>query len=543
MNAEELENNGTRMINTIKRKKIWVAVCGDIRLEFELYLILNKVTALRDKGLIDGIVVSTWNGSADKIPGLRTLLNETGIALIESDPVDQLLEDYTHMSFLRQAVQLQAAIEVIPDDVFLLRCRTDFSYTTVNNIVDCLTNQVRVQNDSVGILKYKLIVDEISISLPFVFKDISFYGYIEDIDKMILLDLTKYTKKQLLMADFSFFLNPFLKRITYLDDFYKKVNYIELKKLLEKLDEKSISDFPTALVNLFALYFDIIRKNILCHPEYDIDEQLNLDDLLLRRKYVLKRWHLVLPTTNIIESVLNNKNSSSKLQTRFIDATKKIPYMISNGLSKQEVNELRSWTLYHYKIDIVKTRNKIEENPFGINIKTALQKMHPEFAEQIEIVNEIQQENKRIEDCFVSCYTQCGEELKKKIIPSMIRYIGWDKNVLKILANAITRGLCDDNSIANTKKILAKYLDSLLNQTCPTTIASLYLILKSIGNAEMSTCTEAYLYNVRRYLEENCEEAPETLNDFKETLSRNMKKRPMGYSNEIMNELHLIVNI
>lgn len=50
----------------IMGKKVWAIVCGAIRQEFELYTTLAMLCDYRSKGLLEGIVISTWKGKCLK---------------------------------------------------------------------------------------------------------------------------------------------------------------------------------------------------------------------------------------------------------------------------------------------------------------------------------------------------------------------------------------------------------------------------------------------------------------------------------------------
>ena len=91
------------------KQPVWTVILGNFRQEFELYTTISYLCELRQKGVIDGILISTWKGEADKIVGLRDKFSELGVELVETDP----LEDntgYTSLNYLRQSTQMKAAL-------------------------------------------------------------------------------------------------------------------------------------------------------------------------------------------------------------------------------------------------------------------------------------------------------------------------------------------------------------------------------------------------------------------------------------------------
>ena len=54
-----------------EKRCIWAVICGAVRQEFELYNVIALLCEWRAKGMIEGIVLSTWKGEIDQIPHLR----------------------------------------------------------------------------------------------------------------------------------------------------------------------------------------------------------------------------------------------------------------------------------------------------------------------------------------------------------------------------------------------------------------------------------------------------------------------------------------
>ena len=100
---------------TNKRHKVWAIVCGAVRQEFELYSILSYLCEYRAKGLIEGIVLSTWVGEVDNVKNLREKLKFLDIHLVEIWPLSEEVSQYTNLNYTRQATQLLNGLRNIPD--------------------------------------------------------------------------------------------------------------------------------------------------------------------------------------------------------------------------------------------------------------------------------------------------------------------------------------------------------------------------------------------------------------------------------------------
>ncbi|MFK7851858.1 MAG: hypothetical protein AB8D78_12860, partial [Akkermansiaceae bacterium] len=65
---------------------IWVVITGNVRSGKEFRRIFQQADALRQQGLIDGILFSTWQDDLDSAPGLESTLKAAGISVIGLKP-------------------------------------------------------------------------------------------------------------------------------------------------------------------------------------------------------------------------------------------------------------------------------------------------------------------------------------------------------------------------------------------------------------------------------------------------------------------------
>lgn len=171
----------------IDKKNVWAVVCGAVRQEFELLSVMTWLCVKRAEGYIDGIVLSTWIGEINNIPNLRNRLEYIGVHIVESPLVSDDIETYFNLNYTRQAIQLDAGLRIVPDDVFVLKCRTDMSMDMLNKMKEVLYDDVNltlIRYGEIGShLSYKIAVGTFGVSIPFVLCDLCYLGYKEDIKK------------------------------------------------------------------------------------------------------------------------------------------------------------------------------------------------------------------------------------------------------------------------------------------------------------------------------------------------------------------------
>lgn len=255
-------------------KKVWAIVCGAIRQEFELYTTLAMLCDYRANGLIEGIVLSTWKGEIENVEGLRKKLEFLDIYVIELNPLDDKLNQYLDMRYLRQAYQLKAGLDFIPNDVFVLKCRTDYSIDKINCAKDILLGNVDLTIGKFGSLNtglcYKFAVYRFTATIPFLLVDSGFIAYKTDMYKMLDYEIMSKKYASVTSPDLTFFLSIFWHRFTIFEEFfitfrwdilYNNVNFPErLTLYLQNADETERKNFalPGIFNKFYALYFVLL---------------------------------------------------------------------------------------------------------------------------------------------------------------------------------------------------------------------------------------------------------------------------------------------
>ena len=282
-----------------EKRRIWVVICGAFRLEIELYHVIALLCEWRSQGLLEGIVISTWKGEAEKLPGIRRKLEYLDIPLLESIPLNDSEGKYTNLNYARQAIQLNAALNCIPDDVFVLKCRTDFCIEQLNAIKSYLYKDMSVR--SMGCfevpIRYKIVVMMISVSLPFFINDIVFFGYKPDIRRMLVFENTFYGIGKVRPPEYCFFQSIFAGLYPVINDYIRIIDTYSVRNMVrDRLSAFSDESFylPGILNKFYALYFSLLyyllrgghlfdnyrQNNHLMVHKYQLDDVL-LDFVLL----------------------------------------------------------------------------------------------------------------------------------------------------------------------------------------------------------------------------------------------------------------------
>lgn len=307
------------------QKEVWAVICGAIRNEFELNSILLRLVLLKRECKIEGIVLSTWLGELDNIDGLRSRLHQLKIPIIETPEITGVNNPYD-LLYKRQATQLNAALKCIPDDVFILKCRTDFSIDYVNYLMshlDKVVLNITNKNKYNFRFKYKILLCMAGISSPFTSVDISFFGHKQDIYKMITFESPIDLVDNEIPPDCYFFLCPFLREYSVLKNFYGKIRFWEFNEIMKNLP-KINKEFklPSLISKVYAEYFTILCSCFNCYdPEYK-NQNTTLNDLFFKENgnCLTTNWIKSISDTRVLEKIfkMEIKNKKTEQLIKFV---------------------------------------------------------------------------------------------------------------------------------------------------------------------------------------------------------------------------------
>ncbi|WP_075201843.1 hypothetical protein, partial [Floricoccus tropicus] len=254
--------------------KTWCVVCGAIRDELELILVLKKLVKMRDHGVIEGIILSTWSNDIDKFNSLRDKIIAQNIKIIEIDSIENRVEinRTNSINYMRQAMQFQAALDILPNDVFILKCRTDRALEHLNKIEKYINNDPNK-------IDYKDNIIDINVNIPKIFdypitilnpktqrilhfSDFVFWGHISDVRKLLNFDISELFLNRDLVANTQWFVYPFLKNFPIIRDYFRIINFRPLISSMNDYLNNSheIMPLPNFFYRVYGTYLLILNK-------------------------------------------------------------------------------------------------------------------------------------------------------------------------------------------------------------------------------------------------------------------------------------------
>lgn len=255
-------------------RSVWAVVCGTIRDQVDFSLIMDYLLKRRQEGVIQGIVLSTWEKELDPFPLLREKLAKNRVAVVVSHPNDDLVADMqsNSVNYWRQATQIQAALDIIPPEAIVLKTRTDRALPTTRRLIEMLDESdplplVTAQAEQRGmqawprVFEHKMAIFKARTGRVFQFADFSFMGYQRDIRKLLNFDVTEFYFKRGIVANTQFFIYPFIREYPVIRDYYRVVDFYPLLEDLQKYTSGGGKAFPEFLERVYAVYFGILATH------------------------------------------------------------------------------------------------------------------------------------------------------------------------------------------------------------------------------------------------------------------------------------------
>jgi TPR repeat protein len=367
---EMTEHAFDRITSISKKHGIYAIICGAIRYEFELKMILIKLTSLVNAGIIDGIVLSTWKNEIDKIENLRVILDNLNITVVESDPVDDSLSSFIYINNARQSIQLNAALNVLPKDCFVLKCRSDLSLGYIDRILETVQNvsfEIKERNRFNIDFNYKICLLTIGLSAPFHSTDIVFFGYADDIRKLILLESKRFLNRDL-PADCIFFLAPFIHRFSIISDYLKLMKYWDINQMIKDMPSiENLSALPSVIIKFFSQYFSIIESCFsLYDSNFDESSEVSLDDLFIKKdsKHTTRGWIKNITDSRVLKKIISGDVKKTRLYDMFqpyIDINKDDNLALLISINQHDVEEFRQFILTQYGSRFLVNSNAVVE--------------------------------------------------------------------------------------------------------------------------------------------------------------------------------------
>jgi hypothetical protein len=206
----------------------WILVTGKIRDPAFLYQRFAFFHKLKQAGLVEQVVFSTWAGELDNHPLIGELMAHCGFFLVETtEPKAVVCGHYLH-----QIVQLTNGLDACASDRFILRTRTDKCGPSDGFVEDQIVRLLSARDNArpcggyqprfqlkVGLPGYHNYISEIA-PLLFWFNDRLYFGLREDLQKLLNLNILSFGFWNLIPEQ-TLFSHPFLDRSTILQQFFK----------------------------------------------------------------------------------------------------------------------------------------------------------------------------------------------------------------------------------------------------------------------------------------------------------------------------------
>lgn len=343
------------------KPSVWAVITGNFRQEFELYTTIAYLCEFRSKGVIDGIVISTWEGEVEKVSGLKQRLDELGIFLVETPALE---EDtvYSSINYLRQSTQLKSALSALPEGAFVLKCRTDYSNYDLNRI-DNIHEGINLVNvnefgDFDAGMDYKIGVLRFGVTTPFTFHDITYMGTKNDLRRLCSLDNSLLSVGYVTWVDMWIFATYFVKRYTVFEDFYRFINSNVFISLMVNITEEKEFILPLFLNKFYALYFVVLYQ---CFYVYDTEvfpenEKLGIEDIFRGKEgmYLRQSWLIEIRNDEIVKRIVLGELAPSKAYDALyseIEKIRKKGYAESLSMTYEDYEELERWGRDYFGVE------------------------------------------------------------------------------------------------------------------------------------------------------------------------------------------------
>ena len=160
-------------------KSITVLLVGQVRNRHVLLSTVENLVALRDKGLVGQVVLSTWT---NEVPRIRHLLPRLETAGVTVKWVDEPVANLSAPgNIVNQMRGVDLALETVEDTAWVLRGRPDL---LVDFDMVASLSAADMSLDQPGVLAHKIWTPFVELCQPMCMSDIAFFGHYADIVKL-----------------------------------------------------------------------------------------------------------------------------------------------------------------------------------------------------------------------------------------------------------------------------------------------------------------------------------------------------------------------
>ncbi len=380
------------------QSKLWAIICGSIRDEIDFAITLDHLIEKRKEGLIEEIVLSTWKGEFENREDLLNALKSLEVIVVQSDPIDGITNK-NYLSYQRQSTQLFAGMRVVPEDKFILKCRTDLSLLYVKKLLhDYETSDLSISNHNEYnyFMKYKILTVFQSISVPFGFGDVAFIGHKNDLYNLVGVTPLHIVTGNQLWEDHMWFATYFIHHFETIRIFFSRVHLINYYSLICKYIEKSIGirSLPTFLRKFYSIYFQIIDSCFVTKTCRLLNTEQNLDPFDKNSPLVHKfaNTNYVICNSELLSKFLLQGNNYLEINSNL----HMFPNIEGNNKTKitlQDVKSFKEWITNEFDIDhhrVVRlTSHPVKKNKYEETGITNILKKYASDSEICEFFKEV----------------------------------------------------------------------------------------------------------------------------------------------------------
>ena len=271
------------------RPKVGALITGQLRHIVEAYETLGEVLKLREDGLIDEIVLSTWHGEIDKFRDLRNNLKRAGITTVESNCPSRMIRPQALWNAWLQAAAIRRGLNAMERSDCVLKLRTDKSL----DVLDLYRATIQDFPEKAGEaspLTYKITSRLGRVGIPLHVNDIVYFGQIDDLKSVTNLvtdgRLEFESHEHWTGVETRWASGPFFQTNALYHSFHKHVDAFEAFVAISKsvVSETAGTDIPEALARVLLMGWRIFSDGfkIIGQPtsKSDVYQTMTVEQLL-----------------------------------------------------------------------------------------------------------------------------------------------------------------------------------------------------------------------------------------------------------------------
>ena len=234
------------MITKTKIDPVDIVFCGLVREKDLFKKSIEDMVLLRKEGLIDNIILSTWEGEIEKSPEIIPFLEKNKVRVLKTPE----LKDKGNGNIWCQMKSLEEGLKVIGPDKFVLKTRTDI-FININFLRKLFSLKkellkIRKNIPKGNIFKYRVWAPWFELTRPFFMGDECFFGHHHDMSLLYNYDCSYDTEYGLSgdRAHIRRFIHPFLEDYPIL---YKSMGKYAKDRFLKAFFINNFREFKDSL--------------------------------------------------------------------------------------------------------------------------------------------------------------------------------------------------------------------------------------------------------------------------------------------------------